>query len=77
MNSAEDPWLCLLLIALLGGLFFLRVRFPNASKRSETVVLIAATVLFFSICNFFLGPNGSIAQKSEPSHSPAAAASVR
>lgn len=56
MSSADEVWLSLLLVALFGLLLSLRWRFPNASRGSETAVLVAATVLFFSICNFFLSP---------------------
>lgn len=53
MSSIDDVWLCLLLVALFGGLFFLRVQFPRASKGSELAVLVSATVIFFSLCSFF------------------------
>jgi len=56
MGSTDDVWLCLLLIALFGLLSFLRIRFPGASTRSETVVLVSATVIFFSLCGFLLRP---------------------
>jgi hypothetical protein len=56
MSSVNEAGLCLLLVALFGVLLFLRLRFPNASRSSETLVLIAAMILFFSICKFFLGP---------------------
>ena len=56
MRPPDDIWLSLLLVALFGMLLFLRIRFPNASKVSENTVLAAATILFFSICNFFLTP---------------------
>jgi hypothetical protein len=55
MSSVDDVWLSLLLIALFGTLLFLRRSFPNASRGSETAVLVAATILFFSICDRFLG----------------------
>lgn len=58
MSSADEAWLCLLLMALFGTLLYLRLRFPNASRGSETAVLVTATVLFFSICNIFLSPHG-------------------
>ena len=61
MNPPDEAWLSLLVIALLGLLYFLRVKFPNASKPAETAVLIAVTVAFFSICNFFLNPHKSAA----------------
>ena len=57
MSSADDVWLCLLLVALFGLLFLLRVRFPNASRLSETAVLVSATIVFFSICGLFLHPH--------------------
>jgi len=57
MNSADDVWLRLLLVALFGTLLFLRIKFPKASRRAETTVLLFATILFFSICNFFSSPH--------------------
>ncbi len=54
MNSADEAWLSLLLVALFGLLLFLRMKYPDASKGTETAVLVGATILFFSICNFFL-----------------------
>jgi hypothetical protein len=56
MNSPGDVWLCLLLLAMAGGLLVLRLHFPNASKRSETLVLVSTAVLYFSICNSYLRP---------------------
>jgi hypothetical protein len=50
MSPADESWLCLLLVALFLVLLFLRVKFPNASKRSETLVLLGVTVVFFSVC---------------------------
>jgi hypothetical protein len=52
MNSPDDIWLCLPLVALFGLLFFLRVRFPQASKGSELAVLLSATAIFFSLCSY-------------------------
>ena len=57
MGSAGEAWLTALLLALFGLLFFLRVKFPKASKGSETAVLLGFTVVFFSICNFLLAPS--------------------
>jgi len=62
MNPAGDVWLCLLLVALFGALFFLRVRFQSASRNAETAVLVSAAILFFSICSFFLSPHRTSAQ---------------
>ncbi len=57
MNSADEAWLKLLLVALFGLLLFSRYKYPNASKRAETAVLVGTTILFFSICNFLVSPN--------------------
>jgi hypothetical protein len=65
MNPAGDYWLSLLLVALFAGLLLLRVKFPNASKASENTVLVAATILFFLICTFFLAPRAGSAQSVE------------
>ena len=54
MNPSDEAWLSLLVLALFGLLYFLRVKFPSASKGAETAALIAFTVTFFSICNLFL-----------------------
>ena len=56
MNSPDEAWLSLFVIALFGSLLFLRMKFPNASRGSETVVLLSATLLFFWICNSLLKP---------------------
>jgi len=53
MSPVDDVWLSALLVALFGLLAYLRHRFPKASRSSQTAVLIAATVVFFSICNWF------------------------
>jgi len=57
MNSTDEAWLSLLFVGLFGFLLFLRTKFPNASKSSETAVLIIATILFFSLCNLFQRPH--------------------
>jgi hypothetical protein len=54
MALADDPFLSFLLLTLCAVLLFLRFRFRNASRRSETLVLVSAAALFFSICNHFL-----------------------
>ena len=67
MNSIDEAWLSLLLVALFGLLLFLRIKFPNTSRGRETAVLLVATVLFFSICNFFLRSSAATVEKlSEP-----------
>lgn len=60
MNTSDDIWLCLLLVALLGSLLYLRSRFPKISRVRETTVLLVATILFFSICGFFRGAQGTV-----------------
>ncbi len=61
MSTTADAWLSLFLLLLFGSLYLLRLKFPDASKRSETATLVIATVLFFSICNFFISPRNSSA----------------
>lgn len=51
MSSADEVGLMLLPVATAGSLWLLRRRFPHASRRSQTVVLAAATLVYFSICN--------------------------
>ena len=62
MSSPDEAWLSLLVVALFGLLVLLRLRFPDASKGAETAVLLSATILFFLICNVFLGPNAHLVQ---------------
>lgn len=45
MDSADEAWLSLLLVALFGLLLFLRIKYPDASKGAETAVLVGATIL--------------------------------
>lgn len=66
MSSTDDVWLCLLLVALFGLLSFLRVRFPGASKSSETAVLVSATVIFFSLCSLLVKPRRAAASHNVP-----------
>jgi hypothetical protein len=63
MNSADEVWLNLLLMALFGLLLFLRIKFPEASRVRETAVLGVATILFFSICDVFLRAPAATGQK--------------
>lgn len=63
MNSADEAWLSLLLIALFGLLLFLRIKFPKTSRVRETAVLVVATILFFSICNLFLKSSAATVEK--------------
>jgi len=65
MSSTGDLWLSSLVVALFGVLLFLRVRYPNASRGSEILVLASATVLFFSICDHFLSPDERSTQTVE------------
>jgi hypothetical protein len=55
MSSTDEAWLILLLTGLFGLLAFLRLKFPNASRSAETVVLLSATILFFLIYSAFPG----------------------
>jgi hypothetical protein len=59
MSPADDVWLSLGVVTLCGLLLFLRIRFPEASRTSETLVLISATVVFFSVCDLFSHPRDS------------------
>ena len=63
MNSVDEAWLSLLLLALFGLLLFLRIKFPDVSRGRETAVLVVATILFFSICNLFMGSSTATIQK--------------
>jgi hypothetical protein len=45
-------------VLIFAALLCLRARFPVASNRSETVVVMLATVLFFGLCFLFL-PHGA------------------
>ena len=54
MASPRDTWLCLLLVLVIGATLFLRVKFPQASRRSETAVLAMTSVLFFGLCYLLL-----------------------
>jgi hypothetical protein len=62
MNTAEEAWQSLLLVALFGLLLFLRIKYPDPSKGAETAVLVGATILFFSICNVSLSPHRPAAE---------------
>jgi hypothetical protein len=48
--SIPNDWLSALLLGMFCLMLFLRLNFPNASNRSKTLVMVAVTVLFFSIC---------------------------
>jgi hypothetical protein len=66
MEIVATEWLCVLLLALFGTLLFLRVRFPGASKRAETSVLVGAAILFFGTCSFFLSPQAAESVRQFP-----------
>lgn len=53
MSTADEACLILLLTGLFGLLIFWRLRFPNAPRRIQTLVLAGATVLFFLIYDVF------------------------
>jgi len=63
MSVPDEAWLSLLLLALFGFLFFLRLKFPSAPRSSETAVLLVAVVAFFAICGFF----ANVRRPSNPS----------
>jgi hypothetical protein len=54
MSSAANQSFSLLIVLLLSLVLYLRIRFSNASPRSETAVLVATAVLFFGLCYVFL-----------------------
>ena len=53
MSSAESVWLSLILGVLFTALAWLRVRFPRASNRSRTAVLVAAAIALVGACRYF------------------------
>ena len=55
MNAVDQSSFSLFAVTLFGLALFLKTKFPNASRRVETVVLVAVTALFFSGCTLFLG----------------------
>jgi len=69
MTPLDEACLSLLLLAVLALLFFMRSRYPRASQAAETAALAGATILFFTICNVFLGlhkpPTGSAPQAQQ------------
>jgi hypothetical protein len=65
MNPLDDPWLGLLLLGLFCLMMFLRLTFPNASRRSETITLLAATVLFFAFCGLLANPQEPTMQTAD------------
>ena len=77
MSPAPKEWLSLLIAALFGLLFLLRIRFRNAPKYAETAVLFAATILFFSICTVFLKPAKIYKLNNPPASRSLAYASTR
>ena len=55
MNSADEAWLSLLLVALFGLLLFLDIKYQD-SRNAETAVPVGATLLVFLIGIFFPEP---------------------
>jgi hypothetical protein len=53
--DAGETWLSGLLVALFGLVFFLGIKYPNASRTAGTTVVVSATMLFFLICRLVLG----------------------
>jgi hypothetical protein len=56
MQPAAGLSFSLLVVILLGVLLLLQIKFPNASRKSETGVLVLVTVAFFGLCSVFLRP---------------------
>jgi len=54
MGLQRDGWLGLFLVILFSAVLFLRVRYPQASRRSEMVTLSITTALFFGLSYFLL-----------------------
>jgi hypothetical protein len=54
MDFQKDGWLGLLPVILFSTVLFLRVRYPKASRRAETMVFGITTALFFGLCYFLL-----------------------
>jgi hypothetical protein len=61
MNTSDDVWLCILLVALYGLLLYLWRKFTHASRGQVTAVVLVATIVFFLICNAFPGAKHSAA----------------
>ncbi|HVN05551.1 MAG TPA: hypothetical protein VMT86_14095 [Bryobacteraceae bacterium] len=55
MTPLNEACLSLLLLAVLALLLYVRARYPRVSKGAETAMLAGATILFFAICNVYLG----------------------
>jgi len=77
MGIDGSPWLASLNVVLFGALLFLRGRYPNTSKNTETGVLLTLTILFFSICGCFLGAQASRGTGTLKSADRAATLSIR
>jgi hypothetical protein len=65
MNSVGEAWFSGSLTVLFGLVLILRLRFPNASRTSETIVLVPVAILFFVICGLFLGSNKPLTHDSQ------------
>lgn len=59
MNPADEAALVSIALvpAVVGLLFFLRHKFPNASTNSKTIVIVVVTVVFLAICSLFPDAN--------------------
>lgn len=58
MGSPTDPWLSFVLVVFFGLLLFLRIKFPNVSKNTETAALAITIVTFLAVCHVFLTHRG-------------------
>ena len=63
MGSANEAWLCLLLVAMFGLVLFLRIKSPDPSRARETGVLVVATIFLFLFCSLFLRSPATTVQK--------------
>jgi hypothetical protein len=54
MSSQTGVWLGVLLPLLVGLLLGLRLRFPQPSRRSETLALMVSTIVLFSLFSLLL-----------------------
>ncbi len=55
MEISHELLFSFFVILLLSSIAYLRIAFPNASKRAETIVVAVATVVFFGLGAIFLG----------------------
>jgi hypothetical protein len=54
MDSIHGPVFSILLVLLFSLITFLRMVFPQASRKAEAITLAITTVVFFGLCTVFL-----------------------